>query len=113
MRSRARHYSSAPAAAPAAGPATKSHAKAEVRKKARQRYERSQGLQWLKIAAGLVAVLLVAMLGLSFLTTGYGKLSAQSTSYAFGDVPWRGGFVTTKFPLNVEGDTTVNDIQST
>jgi hypothetical protein len=109
MSSRSRHYASGPAARPV----TKGHAKAEARKRTRQRYARSQGLPWFKIAVGTIAVLLVAMLGFNFLTTGYGKLSAQSTSYAFGDVPWRGGFVYTKLPINVVGDTTVNDIVST
>jgi hypothetical protein len=92
---------------------TKGHAKAEARRRARQRYGRSQGLPWFKIAVGAVAVLLIAMLGFNFMNTGYGKLSAQSTNYSFGNVPWRGGLVTTQFPLNVEGDTMVNDIVST
>jgi len=111
MSSKSRHY----AAAPAARPITKGHARAEARKRSRQGYAR-HGLPWLKIGVGLVGVLLVAVLGFNFLTTlttGYGKLSAQSTSFAFGDVPWRGGDVYTKFPITVEGNTTVNDIAST
>lgn len=109
MSSKSRQY----AAAPAARPITKGHIKAEVRKRSRQRYGQSRGLPWLKISLGGVGVLLIAMLGVNFLTTGYGKLSTQSTSFAFGDVPWRGGYVYTKFPITVEGDTTVNDIVST
>ena len=93
MSSRSKHYASGPAARPI----TKGHAKAE----ARQRYARSQGKPWLKIAVGTIAVLLMALLGFHFLTTGYGMLSAQSTSYAFGDVPWKGDFVYTKFPISV------------
>jgi len=68
---------------------------------------------WLGIGAGVVGALLVAVLAFNFVGTAYGKLSAQSTNYSFGDVPWRGGYVYTKFPLSVEGDTTVNEIQST
>lgn len=70
-------------------------------------------MPWLKIAVGLAGMLLVAALGFTFLSGGSGKLVAQSTSHAFGDVPWRGGLVSTKFPLAVDGDTTVNDIVST
>lgn len=109
MSSKAKQYD----AARDMKPVTKGHIKAEARKRARQRYGKSQGLPWFKIAVGTVAVLLIAMLGFNLINTGYGKLSAQSTSYSFGDVPWRGGFVTTQFPLNIEGDTTVNDIVST
>ena len=109
MSSRAKSYTTAPATRPV----TKGHAKAEVRKRARQTYGRNRELPWPAIGIGLFAVLLVALLGYNFLTVERGKLSAQSTSYAFGDVPWKGGYVTTKFALNVDGDTTVNDIQST
>jgi hypothetical protein len=109
MSSKAKQYN----AAHGIRPVTKGHVKAEARKRARQRYARSEGLPWFKIVVGTVAVLLIAMLGFNFMNTGYGKLSAQTTNYSFGDVPWRGGFVTTQFPLNVEGNTTVNDIVST
>jgi hypothetical protein len=109
MSSKAKHY----AASSAARSVTKGHTKAEARKRSRQRYTQSQGLPWLKIAVGAVAVVLIAAFAFSFVNTSYGKISAQSTSYAFGDVPWKGGFVYTQFPITVEGDTTVNDIQST
>jgi hypothetical protein len=112
MSSRPKQYAAAPAV-PGRKPIAKGHAKAEARKRSRQRYGQSRGLPWLKIGVGTVAVLLIALLGLNFLNTGSGKLSAQSTSYAFGDVPWRGGYVYTKFPITVEGNTTVNDIAST
>lgn len=99
--------------AAAAMPVIKGHAKAEARKQARQRYARSRGLPWLKISAGAVLALVVGLLAFNFLTTGYGKLTPQSANYAFGDVPWKDGFVTTQFPITVEGDITVNDIVST
>jgi hypothetical protein len=113
MSSKTRQY--------AAGSGSKGHAKAVARKRARQTYGRSQGFPWFKIGVGSFAVVIIAILGFSFVTsppgnsgtTGYGKLSAQSTNYDFGDVPWRGGFVTTQFPLTVEGDVTVKDIVST
>jgi hypothetical protein len=108
MSSRAKQYS-----APGMKQVTKGHARAEARKRARQRYSRNHGLPWFKIGVGTVAVLLIAVLGFNFIDTGYGKLSARSTGYAFGDVPWKGGFVYTKFPINVEGATTVTGIQST
>jgi hypothetical protein len=68
---------------------------------------------WFKIGVGSFAVVLVALLAFNFATTGYGRIAAQSTSFDFGDVPWRGGFVNTQFPVTVEGDVTVNDIVST
>jgi hypothetical protein len=105
MSTKARQY--------AATSANKGHAKAEARKRARQQYARRRGLPWFKIGVGAFAVLLVGLLALNFATTARGTLSAQSTSFAFGDVPWRGGLVTTQFPLTVEGDATVVDIVST
>ncbi len=115
MSSKAR-YDAAPQHAKAStGSASKGHAKARANahKRARQRYARSQSLPWLKIVIGIVAVLLVAMFGYNFLTTGYGKLSVQNTTYAFGDVPLKGGYIYTRFPITVEGNTTVTDITST
>ncbi len=113
MGSRARYHAATLASSPVTKGHAKGHARAEARKRTRQRYGRSQGKPWLKITTGLVGVLLVAILGFSFLTASNGKLSAQDTNYSFGDVPWRGGLVTTTFALTVEGDTTVNDIVST
>jgi hypothetical protein len=105
MSSKTRQY--------AAANVPKGHAKAEARKRVRQQYGRRRGLPWFKIGVGAFAVLLIGLLALNFANTSFGKIAAQSTSYAFGDVPWRGGFVTTQFPITVEGDTTVNDIVST
>ena len=43
-----------------------------------------------------------------------GRLSvAANTSYDFGQVPYKGGLITTRFPLNVEGDAVVTDITTT
>jgi hypothetical protein len=107
MSSKAKHY--------AAPPATKEHARTAARRPQR-RYERRRGVAWLPVAAGLVLTLVVGIVAFTILngaTAGRGVLTAQSTSYAFGDVPWRGGYVTTRFALTVDGDTTVNDIVST
>ncbi len=116
-KARSRQYS----AGSGSGAVPKGHAKAAARTRARQAYVTRQGLPWFKIGVGAFAVAIVAILAFSFVfspnanyaRTGYGKLSAQSTNFSFGDVPWRGGFVTTQFALTVEGDVTVNEIVST
>jgi hypothetical protein len=106
MSSKAKHY--------AASAATREHARTAARRPPR-RYERRRGVSWVPIAAGLVLTLVVGLAAFSVFNgaAGRGVLTAGSTSYAFGDVPWQGGYVTTRFALTVDGDTTVNDIVST
>jgi hypothetical protein len=107
MSSKAKHY-----VAPAA---TREHARTAARRPQR-RYERRREVPWLPVAAGLVLTLVVgiaAFIVFNGATAGRGVLTAPSTRYAFGDVPWQGGYVTTRFALTVDGDTTVNDIVST
>jgi len=110
MSSKTRQYA---ARQYAAGSVPKGHARAAARKRARQGYGRRQGLPWFKIGVGSFAFVLVALQAFNFANTGYGKITAESSSYEFGDVPFKGGFIFTQFPITVDGDVTVNDIVST
>ena len=73
-------------------------------------------MPWASIVAIVAALALLVGAGalvVSGMTRESGKLSAASAYYDFGQVAYKGGLITTRFPLSVEGDTRVTDITTT
>lgn len=87
-------------------------AKAHTHAHQRARRVRSRQLPWAAIVAAALLIAVVAFVANGILRES-GRLVAANTNYNFGQVAYKGGFITTRFPLTVDGDTRVTDITTT
>jgi hypothetical protein len=125
MSARSKHMSSAQVTQPKGSigrevPKRRAPANGSVgasRRQQRAKYQARRRLaRWDLILLFLGVVVVALVVGSSLIgeiTTPKGKVAAAQTNYDFGNVPIRGGLITTRFPLAVEGDARAVDIVST